>query len=1592
MRKLFLVLCGALAVTTLFVAAPCSASLQDEAVGSVVAVRGEVKASGPSQGERVLGMKSEVFQSDTIRTGAGGRLQLLFKDNTIVSLGADTVMEIANFAWNADKNSGSMKTRVEEGTFRVLGGLITKNSPQNFSTETPAATIGIRGSMYAGSYRNNHLRVAFLGGRGIYVANPYGQVEIDKPGFGTSVTPGSAPTPPEKMDGLDALGLLEDNGGDGTGAGDDQDGLSAENAELLDTGTGGVTDTTTIDVAMDTGADIEQSASEDNEIDEIVDNLPDPPVVENLPPIADDDFVATAEDSTLNIDVSVNDQDADGVLTSWSVTIAPAYGFLTNNDDGTFTYTPNPNYAGDDTFTYQVTDDQGDTDTAVVNIVVSPVNDPPVAVNDTVITPENSLAIINVTGNDMDIEGAINEWLITVQPGHGSLVNNEDGTFSYTPEPDYVGEDSFTYQITDDGGATSQAVVFITSINVPVVVMSGKHMRSFTPLSGGPSDSVGLDLTAASKDGLITPTIPGGRSTDPFTIAQYDPDQPYSSVLSYEEVATFTTSTRGSFETTRTIIYDNAGEFFITINDDSLVTLNDGDYSTMALSFAGVPTTLTEMPTTGLDEYSGSLLATPVETETADSSDFNSDVKMSVNWANGKVFGIIPDDSDYGPKYFYGDISDTSTSTLHFAGAVSSADPEDFIPQILSENESLGQFYGSDYQGFGLTAYGINLSTYNLTEQGHWLAAGGFMRLPGTVSQPTGTTTLEGSIVGQFLNLNAQTFNYGWSFNHYLSFNLNFDTGKIEDGSFYVFPLGGAGQSAVIDQQKFIAEIGPAISGTQTAGDGSFMVTAEEQFSNDVTWGYWNMVYSDTDYSADPHYTYAPNTYWIAGEKAPLSLLQNLRSTNLGGDYVGPAYGIKGAFTSEPIPINGLASIHFSFGDGYMDGSFDFGTDVLYFSGPAFTDASMQTEWNPLLTGGDFFAPSVQGSNSSYIEGYFYGPGAGSIGGTFSIDMSDDTYLGIFGGNLDGDFYSETSGTTTLMTGRSQNFLRKENFEVGCDGADGCAELVSYSQQGLTATSIGNEVSPVKGINGAMDPFSMDDIYPAAPYDVIDASAPYSGWYWNLVNDPSYFYRNGQKIETTRDIAWDSKGEFFVYEQNYPGDLVDIGGTNYQFQSLNFGGVPTAAGSLPTTGIDVYDGEILGDSLDDWGLDYDESLGPNYMPETSMSVNWANQKVLGYIVDNESSDYPDHLYFYGDLSDGPSGIKLVTGEAWSWAYDDPATDVWTSVGDTSFWQFYGSEYQGFGVQLDGDEYLVSGNMTTPESQWQATGGLFLEAGATETSPTGIKRINGYFIGQADLITDPGGYFLFNNSSSNAFHLDLDAGAGSVTGSGEMYLESVNFDIGGADNSAYIDDQRFIAEFVPGTYGNATVKPEGSFLVTAEPELQFSDYATWGYWNVTVVGPTAVNTADGVQDLHVHSPGSFWVAGERTGAAIEDLIDTVATGSYTGPAYGVVRNAYDGYEGISPLTNGTTELSFTFGADPTITGAIDFTEVNLPISGALNLANLTGDFYSLNAITGSTLSEIRGTFFGPNAEATGGTFQSYTPDSRYSGIFMGERYE
>src|SRR5207244_1618813 len=127
--------------------------------------------------------------------------------------------------------------------------------------------------------------------------------------------------------------------------------------------------------------------------------------------------------------------------------------------------TPDPNYNGPDSFSYTASDGPLTSNTATVSITVTPVNDAPVAVNDAYSTNEDTALTVpapGVLGNDTDTENNALTAIKVSNPAHGTVTLNADGSFTYTPNANYNGPDSFTYKANDGTADSNVATVNLT--------------------------------------------------------------------------------------------------------------------------------------------------------------------------------------------------------------------------------------------------------------------------------------------------------------------------------------------------------------------------------------------------------------------------------------------------------------------------------------------------------------------------------------------------------------------------------------------------------------------------------------------------------------------------------------------------------------------------------------------------------------------------------------------------------------------------------------------------------------------------------------------------------------------------------------------------------------------------------------------------------------------------------------------------------------------------------------------------------------------------------------------------------------------------
>jgi uncharacterized repeat protein (TIGR01451 family) len=220
----------------------------------------------------------------------------------------------------------------------------------------------------------------------------------------------------------------------------------------------------------------------------------------NTAPIAIGQNVAVPEDTATNL--VLDSFDVDGNSLTFIIVTGPTNGVLSlvDTNNGTVTYTPNTNFNGGDSFTFQVNDGFTNSGIATVGIIVTPVNDAPVANNQNVNTPEDTFTNLVLVGSDID---SLVTYAILVGPTNGLLsgFNTNTGAITYAPALNYNGQDAFRFTVSD-GSLLATGTVFITV--TPVNDAPDANNQNVTI----PEDtSTNLVLTGSDLEGPITYAI-----------------------------------------------------------------------------------------------------------------------------------------------------------------------------------------------------------------------------------------------------------------------------------------------------------------------------------------------------------------------------------------------------------------------------------------------------------------------------------------------------------------------------------------------------------------------------------------------------------------------------------------------------------------------------------------------------------------------------------------------------------------------------------------------------------------------------------------------------------------------------------------------------------------------------------------------------------------------------------------------------------------------------------------------------------------------------------------------------------------------------
>ena len=245
--------------------------------------------------------------------------------------------------------------------------------------------------------------------------------------------------------------------------------------------------------------------------------------VANRPPVAANGTLATDEDTPATGTLQASDPDGNA-LTYSLVDTSGSHGTvtITNLATGAYLYTPDANYNGSASFTFQASDGSLTSNVATITITVNPVNDPPSAQDGSFTVDEDTLLHGQVSATDVDGDPLTYSVASGNRPAHAAaFAMQANGTFAYLSSLNYNGSDQFTYTVSDGNGGTATATVTITINPVndaPYVAFDPPQAETTpedTPLNGQiqyfdvEGDAVTIMLKSGPANGQVTVNTDG---------------------------------------------------------------------------------------------------------------------------------------------------------------------------------------------------------------------------------------------------------------------------------------------------------------------------------------------------------------------------------------------------------------------------------------------------------------------------------------------------------------------------------------------------------------------------------------------------------------------------------------------------------------------------------------------------------------------------------------------------------------------------------------------------------------------------------------------------------------------------------------------------------------------------------------------------------------------------------------------------------------------------------------------------------------------------------------------------------------------------
>jgi len=497
-----------------------------EEIGRVVNLGGEVTAVRADGTRVTLNVGDPVYQGDILDTADGSGLGIVLADGTSLSMGDDARMVLDEMVYDPGNQDGSISLSVMKGIFTMVSGEVSKTDPDAMQVHTPTATIGIRGTQIGLDLSNGRDLTLVLMAEAdgfvgeVTVTNAGGVLTLNEAYHAVTVSAFDiAPTPAPTYSiehvttsfgsALSYLPTDNNNANDyGLQSMSSEDLVDFETAagpadieDLEDDMMAGLA--TFEDVEADT-ADAVVPGAENVEIQGLADfelAVDENPEGETEG-VAADEFV-TAADQSLNADQLATQ--ADVVFGEEIEPLTPTGTVLPEDSDPLV----GAQDAADDVTAHADDDEipptsifdlEDDDDIESVAVTEEPNTAPVVEPGSAILAEENAysgqLSASDLEGGELTFSLADDG-----EAEHGIISINPDGSFTYTPDPDYGGSDSFSYMVTDEDGATATATVTLS-----VTPVADVPQLAVADATGFEDSAIALTMAASMPSGT-TETI-----------------------------------------------------------------------------------------------------------------------------------------------------------------------------------------------------------------------------------------------------------------------------------------------------------------------------------------------------------------------------------------------------------------------------------------------------------------------------------------------------------------------------------------------------------------------------------------------------------------------------------------------------------------------------------------------------------------------------------------------------------------------------------------------------------------------------------------------------------------------------------------------------------------------------------------------------------------------------------------------------------------------------------------------------------------------------------------------------------------------------